>query len=70
MAERFPYGVTLKNKEGTLIRVGSQLFQLTRFISENLVASLQERVAVFESRRLLDEETVILKLRFQCVQLF
>ena len=69
MAERFPHGVTLKKKEGTLIDVESQPFRLTRLISEKLDADLQERVAVFEGQR-LNEEAVILKLRFQCVHIF
>ena len=69
MDERFPHGATLKKKEGTLINVESQPFRLTKLISENLVVSLQERVAVFEGQR-LNEEAVILKLRLQCVYLF
>jgi hypothetical protein len=69
MTDHFPNGVTLKKKEGTLIIVESQPFRLTRLISEKFVASLQERVAVFEGQR-LNEENVILKLRFQCAHLF
>jgi hypothetical protein len=70
MAQRFPHGATSKKKEGTLINVGSQPFRLTRLISEKFVASLQQRVAVFEGRRLPNDEAVILKLRFQCVHIF
>jgi hypothetical protein len=70
MADRFPNGITLKKKEGTRIRVESQAFRLTRLISERVMASVQERVAVFEAQKLLDNETVVLKLRFQCVHHF
>ena len=70
MAGRFPHGVTLKKKEGTHITVESQLFRLTSLISERFIASRQERVAVFEGQRLLNEKAVILKLRLQCVHLF
>jgi hypothetical protein len=34
------------------------------------MASVEERVAVFEAQRLLDDEAVVLKLRLQCVYLF
>jgi hypothetical protein len=70
MADHFRNGATLKKKEGTHICVESQQFRLTRLISEKLIAGLQERVAVFEAQRLLDEEAVVLKLRVQCVHLF
>ena len=70
MAGRFPHGVTLKKKEGTHITVESQLFRLNSLISERFIAGRQERVAVFEGQRLLNEEAVILKLRLQCVHLF
>ena len=70
MDQRFPHGATLKKKEGTLINVESQPFRLTRLISEKFVASLQQRVAVFEGQRLPNDEAVILKLRFQCVHIF
>ena len=70
MAYRFPHGVTSKKKEGTQICVESQPFRLTRLISERVIDSLQERVAVFEGQRLLDEKAAVLKLRFQCVHLF
>jgi hypothetical protein len=66
----FPHGATLKKKEGTQISVESQPFRLTRLISEKFIDTFQERLAVFEGQRLLDEEAVILKLRFQCVHLF
>ena len=66
----FPHGITLKKKEGTQISVESQPFRLTRLISERVIAAFQERLAVFEGQRLLDDETVILKLRLQCVHLF
>jgi hypothetical protein len=70
MAYHFPYGVTSKKREGTRICVESQQFQLTRLISERVIAALQERVAVFEGQRLLDGAAVVLKLRFQYVHLF
>ena len=70
MAGRFPHGVTVKKKEGTLITVESQSFRFTSLISEKFNAARQERIAVFEGRRLLNEEAVILKLRLQCVHLF
>jgi hypothetical protein len=70
MSERFPHGVTLKKKEGTLITVESQSFRFTSLISERFIDGLEQRVAVFEGRRVLNEEAVILKLRLQCVPLF
>ena len=70
MAYDFPHGVTSKKREGTQISVESQPFQLTRLISERVIAALQERVAVFEGQRLLDGAAVVLKLRFQYVHLF
>jgi hypothetical protein len=70
MVDHFQHGVTLRRKEGTHICVESQQLRLTRLISERVVASVQERVAVFEGRSLLDEKAVVLKLRFQCVHLF
>ena len=70
MADHFPDGVTLKKMEGTLITVESQHFRLIRLISEKVVDSVQERVAVFEGQRLYDGVAAVLKLRFQCVYLF
>jgi hypothetical protein len=70
MADRFRHGATLRRKEGTHISVESQQFRLTRLISEKVMASVEERVAVFEAQRLLDDEAVVLKLRLQYVHLF
>jgi hypothetical protein len=70
MAGRFPHGITVKKKEGTLITVESQSFRFTTLISEKFNTARQERIAVFEGQRLLTEEAVILKLRLQCVHLF
>jgi hypothetical protein len=70
MADRFRHGVTLRRKEGTHICVESQQLRLTRLISEKVMASVEERVAVFEAQRLLDDEAVVLKLRLQYVHLF
>jgi hypothetical protein len=70
MADRFRHGATLRRKEGTYISVESQQFRLTRLISEKVMASVEERVAVFEAQRLLDDEAVVLKLRLQYVHLF
>lgn len=67
--DRFPHGIVLKKKEGTVITVESQQFRLTRLISERLVNSVQERVAVFEGQRQHNQESVVLKLRLQYVHL-
>jgi hypothetical protein len=70
MDDHFPNGMTLTKKEGTRISVESQEFRLIRLISEKVVDSVQERVAVFEGQRLLDGEAAIVKLRLQYVHLF
>jgi hypothetical protein len=70
MAGRFPHGITVKKKEGTLITVEFQSFRFTTLISEKFNTARQERIAVFEGQRLLTEEAVILKLRLQYVHLF
>jgi hypothetical protein len=70
MADHFRNGITLKKREGTVIRVGSQDFGLTRLISEKFIAAFQTRTAVFEGQRLLDGVAAIVKLQFECVHLF
>ena len=70
MADHFRDGITLKKREGTVIRVGSQDFGLTRLISEKFIAAFQARTAVFEGQRLGDGVAAILKFQFECVHLF
>lgn len=71
MENYFPDGATLKRKEGTVITVASHEFRHIRIISERFVDDAQERVAVFECRRVSDGSACCLKvLRPVCVPLF
>jgi hypothetical protein len=65
MASHFPTSAALKSKEGAVVTVASQNFQLLRLVSEKFISSLQEHVAVFEGQRSDDGEVVVIKLRFQ-----
>jgi hypothetical protein len=68
MAGPFPHGVASKKKEGTDICVEAQPFRLTRLISERVIDTVQERLAVFEAQR-RDGAAAVLKLRLQYVHL-
>ncbi|KAJ9314126.1 hypothetical protein DTO271D3_5603 [Paecilomyces variotii] len=61
----FPPGVIARLFKGMTIRVQGSDYLLGRAISEGYDQDLAQLVAVFESTRLTDHETVVLKLRIQ-----